>query len=582
MDKASVFHRSSEQMAYAFSEDELIINLKTGRDIDRVFIVHGDPYQAGIAGGAEKWTGNREEIIYKKLLKRHIWWTTTLRPEYKRCKYYFELYSGDEVAYLFEDGFLTAEQMELPGKMLQYFMVPWMNPSDVSVTPSWVNETIWYQIFPDRFCRASGSEPEEGIVPWREGPVRNEERFGGNLKGITERLDYIRDLGANGIYLTPVCMAESNHKYDTTDYETIDPDFGTTSEMVELVEKAHDRGIRIMMDGVFNHSGRFFAPWQDVLENGPSSKYFDWFMINDWPIDVNKDTRDGKFYTFAFHAGMPKLNTNNEEVIAYIEKICAMWVDRYDIDGIRFDVGNEVSHYLLKRLRRTLKAKKPDIYLLGEIWHDASQWLYGDEYDAVMNYPLTSGINDFFIDESLTKRDLAYRINGCYTMYQQQNNNVLFNLLDSHDTDRLITRTGDVDVFIQELAALFTMPGSVCIFYGTEIGMEGGHDPDCRRCMPWDALDTPERAAVRAEVEKLIALRHNEPIMRSLHFHFPEEIPEERCAEYIKLDDYGNRIQVLLNAGDADIDVGNWGEILFSRNYEDGTLKQKGTLIRRM
>ena len=439
MDKAAVFHRSSEQMAYAFSEDELIINLKTGRDIDRVFIVHGDPYQAGIAGGAEKWTGNREEIIYKKLLKRHIWWTTTLRPEYKRCKYYFELYSGDEVAYLFEDGFLTAEQMELPGKMLQYFMVPWMNPSDVSVTPSWVNETIWYQIFPDRFCRASGSEPEEGIVPWREGPVRNEERFGGNLKGITERLDYIRDLGANGIYLTPVCMAESNHKYDTTDYETIDPDFGTTSEMVELVEKAHDRGIRVMMDGVFNHSGRFFAPWQDVLENGPSSKYFDWFMINDWPIDVNKDTRDGKFYTFAFHAGMPKLNTNNEEVIAYIEKICAMWVDRYDIDGIRFDVGNEVSHYLLKRLRRTLKAKKPDIYLLGEIWHDASQWLYGDEYDSVMNYPLTSGINDFFIDESLTKRDLAYRINGCYTMYQQQNNNVLFNLLDSHDTNRLLT-----------------------------------------------------------------------------------------------------------------------------------------------
>ena len=580
MDYAAVFHATSGQMSYSFGDDALIINLKTGKDVKRVFLIHGDPYQAGIAGGDEKWKGCREEIPYKKELAHHIWWTTMVYTKYKRLKYYFELQTDDETIYYFEDGFLTEEQMSISGKMLQYFMVPWMNPADVNVTPDWVNETVWYQIFPDRFARGTGSDTNEDILPWRKGSVRNEERFGGNLKGITEKLDYLAKLGINGIYLTPVCMAESNHKYDTMDYERIDPDFGTEEDMRTLVMEAHDRHIRVMMDGVFNHSGKYFAPWQDVLEKGPGSRYFDWFMINDWPIDTDRDTRDGKYYSFAFFGNMPKLNTNNEEVIDYIEKICLQWIRRYDIDGIRFDVGNEVSHRMLKQLRRSLKAKKPDFYLLGEIWHNASQWLYGDEFDAVMNYPLASGINDFFVDRSMTKQDFAFRINSCYTMYQQQTNNVLFNLLDSHDTDRLMTRIGDRDVFIQELAALFTMPGSVCIFYGTELGVNGGHDPDCRRCMPWDEVDADED--VTADVRELIRLRKRESTMRSLFFHFPDEISEKRCIEYIKLDDDNNRIQVLLNSAEASVYVGDGGEVLFSRNYRNGRLQTKGTLIRRI
>lgn len=583
MDFAAVYHRTSEQMSYPLNEEELVINLRTGKDVDLVFLVHGDPYSAGIAGGAERWDGRREEIAFKKDLKNHIWWTTTVKPEYKRCKYYFELHAGEEVWYYFEDGFLTKEQMELPGKMLQYFIVPWMNPADVNRTPDWVNDTVWYQIFPDRFCRGTASPAEEGVLPWRTGSVSNEERFGGNLAGITERIPYLADLGITGIYLTPVCMAESNHKYDTTDYEKIDPAFGTSGEMKELVRTAHEKGIRVMMDGVFNHSGRKFAPWQDVLLHGPESKYFHWFMINDWPVRMDHDTKDGRYYTFAFYEGMPKLNTNEEEVISYIESICSQWVDEYDIDGIRFDVGNEVSHLLLKRLRKTLKKKKPDFYLLGEIWHDASQWLAGDEYDAVMNYPLTSGINDFFIDKSLTKKDFAWRINACYTMYQQQNNNVLFNLLDSHDTDRLMTRVGgDYDIFIQELSALFTMPGSVCFFYGTEIGLEGGHDPDCRRCMPWEDMETEQAVRCREELGKLITLRKQEDTFRSLYFHFPNEIPEKRCIEYIKLDASGEKIQILLNGEKEEVQAGKGGEILFSHGYRDGVLLPKGTLIRRL
>ena len=124
---------------------------------------------------------------------------------------------------------------------------------------------------------------------------------------------------------------------------------------------------------------------------------------------------------------------------------------------------------------------KPDLYLLGEIWHDASQWLLGDEYDSVMNYPLMSGIHDFFLDRGMEKEEFEYMVNRCYTMYMQQSNNVMFNLLDSHDTQRLMSRFDDLDLFYQQLAVLFTMPGSACIYYGTEIAMEGGFDPDCRR-----------------------------------------------------------------------------------------------------
>lgn len=243
--------------------------------------------------------------------------------------------------------------------------------------------------------------------------------------------------------------------------------------------------------------------------------------------------------------------------------LCESWIRGYDIDGIRFDVGNEISHSFLKKMRERVKKLKPDIYLLGEIWHDASQWLVGDEYDSVMNYPLMSGIHDFFIDQTMTKHDFEYMVNHCYTMYMQQCNNVLFNLLDSHDTDRLMNRFHDLDIFYQQLAVLFTMPGSPCIYYGTEIAMEGGHDPDCRRCMPWQELDSEENRQRIAEMKKLISLRKQEPSFKSLYFHFPGNYQEKRCVDYIKLDEQNQKTEVLLNCSEDSIKVEEQGEVLF-------------------
>lgn len=181
---------------------------------------------------------------------------------------------------------MSAEQMALEGRSRQCFVFPWMNPCDIPVTPKWVNDTIWYQIFPDRFCNGDHSIDPDYVVPWRNrGKVKNEECFGGDLAGIIQKLDYLKELGINGIYLTPINESPSNHKYDTTDYAKIDPRFGDEDTFKRLVLEAHKRDMRIMLDGVFNHCGYYFAPWQDVLAKGADSEYYDWFMINEWPLD---------------------------------------------------------------------------------------------------------------------------------------------------------------------------------------------------------------------------------------------------------------------------------------------------------
>ena len=583
MEFTGVYHKTSEQMSYALNDKELVVNLKTGYDVKQVFIIHGDPYDAGILGGNEKWNGTREEIVYKKRLSHQIWWTTTLVPPYKRCKYYFELRTDSEVWYYFEDGFLTEEQVNMEGRLLQYFIVPWMNPADVNRTPAWVNDTVWYQIFPDRFCNGRVDNDGEDVLPWQTGPVKRTEKYGGDLEGIRQRLPYLEKLGVTGIYLNPIMEAETNHKYDTKDYTKIDPAFGDDETMKRLVTEAHGRGIRVMVDAVFNHCGRKFAPWLDVQEKGRESQYADWFMVQDWTdICRHENTRDERFYSFAFADWMPKLNTNNEEVIRYFCGVCEEWIRKYDIDGIRFDVGNEVSHYFLKRMRRHLKKIKPDIYLLGEIWHDAIQWLAGDEYDSVMNYPLMSGIHDFFLDSLADREEFERMVNRCYTMYMQQSNNVLFNLLDSHDTERLMNRFHDLDIFYQQLAVLFTLPGSPCIYYGTEIAMEGGFDPDCRRCMPWDEIDSGKYEDRIRQMQTLIRLRKTEKTFRSLHFHFLNEYGNKRCVHYIKLGERQHEIEVVLNCSEEPVHAGERGEILFSRRFEGGTLLPKGTLIRRI
>jgi glycosidase len=485
---------------------------------------------------------------------------------------------------MLEDRFYSPKEYLTYKGRRQLFTFPWMNSSDIIKTPRWVNDTIWYQIFVDRFCNGNPDINPKDVLPWRspDKQVKYLDYFGGDIAGITSKLDYLQDLGVTGLYLTPICKSKSNHKYDTISYTMIDPAFGTDEDMAYMVSQAHNRGIRVMMDGVFNHSGILFKPWRDVVKNGPDSKYYDWFMINSWPFKnkgYSSNARNGNYYTFAFSDNMPKLNTNNPKVIKYILKVVTSWVNKYDIDGLRLDVAGEISHTLCKELNKTLKAMKPDFYILGEMWHDSMTWLRGDEFDSVMNYPFGDSINDFWADNSKTSMDFEFAINRCYSMYTEQTNNVLFNLLDSHDTIRLISKLKDVYTFYQQLTVLFTMPGTVCIYYGTEVALEGSFDPDCRRCMPWDKINKGDYYKQISIMKSLIKLRKNHSCLRGNNYSFVNISENNRIICYHRYDDE-EKICVILNCSHEDYAINiNKNNVLFSLGYSEQRLGAKGVIV---
>ncbi|MBQ7800984.1 MAG: alpha amylase N-terminal ig-like domain-containing protein [Oscillospiraceae bacterium] len=582
MNLNAISHRSALTDCYCLDRDTAVLNLRTGKDITAVNLVYEDPYAYGISGDIH-WIGIPLAMEVKRELKHSFIWTAQVRPKYKRLQYYFEIFCGDEKLLMFEDDFYTEEQLNKKGRWKQYFKLAWMNECDVIRVPDWVEGTVWYQIMPDRFCRGGQAPKRMKLKDWEDREtVGGHDFYGGDLRGIIQKLPYLRELGVTGIYLLPLFESDTNHKYNIFDYTRIDPDFGTEEDVKELVEKAHSLGIRVMLDAVFNHCGTEFFAWKDVWEKGENSRYFDWFCINRVPFERKyASLTDGRYYGFAFLDNMPKLNTGNPEVADYCAGLCKYWVENWNIDGIRFDVGNEISHSFLKKVNGLLKPIKPDLFLLGEIWMDSIAWLQGDEYDSVMNYPFFESMHNFWVDADADSRDFMYAMNRCYSLYPEQTNRVIFNFLDTHDTLRALNRCGSEDVFYQQLAVLMTMPGSACIYYGTEIAMPGGHDPDCRRTMLWGEIDAGVHDEKIALTKGLIALRKEQMAIRGteIRWHHSGENPRLIC--YDRPGGAGT-VRVWLNGQKTAAAVPGEGQVLFARKYGDCTLAPGGILIEKI
>lgn len=577
MMKSEISHRSFAEQCYALDENRLKISITTGKSAEKVYIVQGDPYLSGIMGGKGSWKGEKCEMTDVRLLENQKLWAIVITPEYKRLRYYFIIEGEGERLFCYDAGIFTESELEkMPAP--QCFIMPWMNSSDIAVTPEWAQNMVWYQIFPERFCNGNSSINPSNFKKWKSAKVHFWDFYGGDLQGIISRLDYLQNLGINGIYLNPIFKSNSNHKYNTESYELIDPCFGDEETFKKLTSEAHKRGIRIMLDAVFNHSGWEFDKWQDVVKNGENSRYKDWFMVNSFPVSKLGSSKDNSFYTFAFTKLMPKLNTNNPEVADYLISLCKKWVGEWKIDGIRFDVGNEVSHRFLRKLRDEVKAVNPDVYLVGEIWHDSINWLMGDEYDSVMNYPLTEGLKRFFADDSLSSNYLEYHINKMHTMYPEQITKVLLNLFDSHDTIRLITAIDkNYDKFYQMFSMLFTLAGSTCIYYGTEIALEGSYDPDCRRCMPWSDIDKGKFSDITDKIKALVSIRKANESARSLDIKFIHS-NNKRLVHYIKSSD-DDIIEVIMNCSSDAENLYVNGEILFANKFSNGVLEKDGVVI---
>lgn len=432
-------------------------------------------------------------------------------------------------------------------------------------TPDWVKNAIFYQIFPDRFARSPRMRQPRGLQfkPWGSPP--EEQGFqGGDLYGIVDKLDYLQALGVTALYLNPIFKSASNHRYHTFDYYEVDPLLGGNAALRELLDKAHGRGIRVVLDGVFNHAGRGFWQFNHILENGGNSPYIDWFHVEGWPLRpyIHDDTNPANYRAWANNPMLPKLNTDNPGVRDMLLDVARFWIE-FGIDGWRLDVPNEIDDDTFWReFRRVVKGANPEAYIVGEIWHDAQRWLEGDQFDAVMNYIITSPTLAFFGAETVFsgyKKDhydlkpigaakFGHAIDRMLSLYPWQINQAQLNLLDSHDTARALWLLGD-DKSALRLSTLFlmTMPGAPCIYYGDEIGMSAGDDPYCREAFPWHDESVWDLELL-AFYKRALGLRNAHAVLRTGGFE--ALLAEEDVYAFWRVDDDSEAV-VAFNTADT-------------------------------
>jgi len=397
-------------------------------------------------------------------------------------------------------------------------------------TPDWVKRAVFYQIFPDRFARSPRTVHPRGtqFKPWGS-PPEAQGFQGGDLLGIVDQLDYLQALGITALYLNPIFSSASNHRYHTYDYLQVDPLLGGNAALRELLDQAHARDMRIVLDGVFNHASRGFWAFHHILETGGNSPYLDWFVVEDWPLRPydNPDNLPVNYAAWWSNPALPKFNINNPGVRDYLLGVAKYWID-FGIDGWRLDVPEEIDDEAFwQDFRQVVKQSNPDAYIVGEIWNVAQDWLRGDRFDAVMNYIFSRAALGFFGAETLrvdykpggfpltplTADTFGLTIDQMLGLYEWPITQAQMNLIDSHDTARTLWMVGG-DESALRLCILFqmTMPGAPCLYYGDEIGLTGGQDPGSRGAFPWDAPEQQNKPLFDF-CRRAIAMRHRYPAL---------------------------------------------------------------------
>lgn len=525
----AIHHRIGTEYCFPISKDRAVVRVRTAKnDFIKATIFYHFSYRFN-RGDKTLYSGDMIKLASDELFDYYEYEIPLVE---NGLRYYFgfddKLYYGAYSVY-----------KERPQEFFQSFVLPYIAEQDIFTVPSWARDAVVYQIFPDRFHTGSPTLPEN----WY-GPVTSESFLGGTLKGITSQLDYLEKLGINCIYMTPIFLSPTNHKYDTVDYLRIDPAFGTEDDLIELVTRSHAKNIRVILDAVFNHSSTEFLPFKDLVEKGEHSQYRNWFDIKKFPVEI-KEFPD--YATYGHHGNMPKLMTHNRETREYLISSAEYWTKTSGIDGWRIDVADEIEHDFWREFRTRIKAINPELLIVGEIWHDAAPWLDGSEYDTVMNYPFMASLHDLLINKSGSTR-FFNRMNSIRINYRRAPWEILWNLIDSHDTPRFLTRASG-SIKLQKLAALiqFTLRGAPYIYYGDELGMEGDCDPDCRRGMPWGEGD----ADVFEYYQKLIRVRKEYSVLR--YGEMTNISPDEPTLVY-KIEFENTQALVLVNLGEREID----------------------------
>lgn len=514
-------------------EDKLTITLfAEAKDYESVSLRHEPDNEEYIVPMSKVGTKGRLDI----------WQATLPLSEDKDVTYYvFKALTQKEQYWLDARGV----QKRMPGREYHFKYNRCHQP------PSWVAEQVFYQIFPERFCNGDPDlavETGEYQYParnrqsvkkqWGEGVGTHGdtgavEFFGGDLAGIESKLDYLQDLGITTLYLNPIFTSYSNHKYDTVDYYSIDPKFGTNEQFARLTDKIHQRGLKVVLDAVLNHTSISHS-WFDILGHGngaytsQDSPYRDYYFF-----EGNSD----KYVGWKGIDTLPVLNFHSQEVRNQIylddSSVIKHWLKPpYNIDGWRFDVihmlgegegATNNAHYV-KAFRDSMKSVNPDSYMLGEHFFEATQWLQGDQEDGAMNYygfahpvrALLASKDIQFDPINIDCHDFLEWLQEASAKVPWSNQLSQLNQLDSHDTERFITTlSGDKAKFAIANQMLMSYVGTPCLYYGAEIALEGSHDPDNRRCFPWEQVEHSEWLPY---FKKMIAVRRSSKALQKGSF----------------------------------------------------------------
>lgn len=506
MNRSAILHIPLSEYAYGVDEEHVTFRLRSAReDLQKCILHFGDR-----ACRQTPVIFTEQEMYVKASDEYFDYYEVTLEHPYKRINYYFELISESEKVLYYGDCFME----NCVDDRSEYYQFPYNHRADIVSPPAWAKDAVIYNIFPDSFATGRAYLSEQSAEKEFNGE-KVHGKLGGTIRGITENVEYLKELGFNAIYINPIFAAGEYHKYDLLDYYHVDPCFGTNEEFKKMVALYHENGMKVIVDGVFNHCGWKFFAFNDVVEKGETSRYKDWFYRLEFPV-VRPE--NGEIYPdyecFGYERMMPKLNTQNPEVTDYFCKVCQYWLKEYGIDGWRLDVASEINDTFWESFYQAAKEINPEAILIGEVWETARHWLDGRKFDSTMNYDFRKHCRRFFAERSIDAFEFDSRVTNMRMRYRQQTVYAQLNLLDSHDVSRFLSLCGG-DERKYKLAVLFqmTFPGIPSVFYGDEKGMSGILEEEYRAPMNWnkpeDELFSFYKKAIGLRREH-IALRQGE------------------------------------------------------------------------
>ena len=568
LDKSCVLHIPLSNYAFSINENTLCLRIRAKiNNVKEINLFYGD-------------TAYPSELVLFNNIKMYKlcsdldfdYYEGVINNCYHRVVYYFEIIDLDNNSYYYySDNFYKT----ISTNRNDLYKFPFIRKEDVGNPPKWLRSARFYNIFPDSFKVNNPLEYENKVI--YEDGVEVKNKIGGTIKDIYNKLEYIKDLGFNGIYINPLFKAGEYHKYDTIDFYKIDPLLGTDEDFIKLVNKAHSLNMKVVIDLVFNHCGWYFFAFDDVIKNQEKSKYVDWFYGLTFPVYRPKTQIEKPPYEcFGYERLMPKLNTDNDEVIEYFSKLVIYLIDKFNVDGFRLDTSDEVNDYFWIHLNRIIKNKNKEIAIIGEIWQNPEHWLNAITFDSAMNYCLRKAILDLF-DNSLN----SYEFNALISKFLVRNKRnylyTLLNFLSTHDTSRIHSLLKeDDDKFILAYSFIYTFLGAISVLYGEEVPLDGIKEEDYRKAINFEKKFRFKDFFKKMNDirEKYISLTNGD--YKAINYDLDSIYIYER--NYLK-----EKVIVILNLSEKNKELNfnlfKYKNIIYSHNYKDNIISRYGVVI---